>query len=197
MEKTKKLIPLMDKDELLEFVKDELNEAGIKDIADIQREMETGVFGRNFSERGLQAYIRLLKIELAEATSERPRFMDSNMFGEYFAGKYAQLEFEELHLISLNGQLEITSDDLIASGAIDRATFSMNKLFRIMCLNSQPSFMLVHNHPSGILRPSAQDITTAQSVKKLAKIAGLDFLDNFIVANGKSLSFRERELMQL
>ena len=185
MEETKKLIPLMDKDELLEFVKDELNEAGIKDIADIQREMETGVFGRNFSERGLQAYIRLLKIELAEATSERPRFMDSNMFGEYFAGKYAQLEFEELHLISLNGQFEITSDDLIASGAIDRATFSMNKLFRIMCLNSQPSFMLVHNHPSGILRPSAQDIITAKNVKKLAKIAGLDFLDNFIVANGK------------
>ena len=185
----------MDKDELLELVKDELNEAGITDTADIQKEMETGVFGRNFSERGLQAYIRLLKIELAEATSERPRFMDSNMFGEYFAGKYARLEFEELHLISLNRQLEITSDDLIASGAIDRATFSMNKLFRIMCLNSQPSFMLVHNHPSGILRPSTQDITTAQNVKKLAKIAGLDFLDNFIVANGKSLSFRERELM--
>ena len=195
MEETKKLIPLMDKDELLELVKDELNEAGITDTADIQREMETGVFGRNFSERGLQAYIRLLKIELAEATSERPRFIDSNMFGEYFAGKYARLEFEELHLISLNGQLEITSDDLIASGTIDRATFSMNKLFRIMCLNSQPSFMLVHNHPSGSLRPSTQDITTAQNVKKLAKIAGLDFLDNFIVANGKSLSFRERELM--
>ena len=195
MEETKKLIPLMDKDELLEFVKDELNEAGITDTADIQREMETGVFGRNFSERGLQAYIRLLKIELAEATSERPRFMDSNMFGEYFAGKYAQLEFEELHLISLNGQLEITSDDLIASGTIDRAAFSMNKLFRIMCLNSQPSFMLVHNHPSGSLRPSTQDITTAQNVKKLAKIAGLDFLDNFIVADGKSLSFRSRDLI--
>lgn len=185
----------MDKDELLELVKDELNEAGITDTADIQREMETGVFGRNFSERGLQAYIRLLKIELAEATSERPRFMDSSMFGEYFAGKYARLEFEELHLISLNGQLEITSDDLIASGTIDRATFSMNKLFRIMCLNSQPSFMLVHNHPSGSLRPSTQDITTAESVKKLAKIAGLDFLDNFIVANGKSLSFRSRDLI--
>ena len=195
MEKTKKLIPLMDKDELLELVKDELNEAGIKDTADIQREMETGVFGRNFSERGLQAYIRLLKIELAEATSERPRFMDSSMFGEYFAGKYARLEFEELHLISLNGQLEITSDDLIASGMIDRATFSMNKLFRIMCLNSQPSFMLVHNHPSGIFRPSEQDITTAESVKKLAKTARLNFLDNFIVANGKSLSFRSRDLI--
>ena len=195
MEETKKLIPLMDKDELLEFVKDELNEAGITDTADIQREMEIGVFGRNFSERGLQAYIRLLKIELAEATSERPRFMDSSMFGEYFAGKYARLEFEELHLISLNGQLEITSDDLIASGTIDRATFSMNKLFRIMCLNSQPSFMLVHNHPSGSLRPSTQDITTAQNVKKLAKIAGLDFLDNFIVADGKSLSFRSRDLI--
>lgn len=195
MEKTKKLIPLMDKDELLELVKDELNEAGITDTDDIQREMETGVFGRNFSERGLQAYIHLLKIELAEATSERPRFIDSNMFGEYFAGKYARLEFEELHLISLNGQLEITSDDLIASGTVDRATFSMNKLFRIMCLNSQPSFMLVHNHPSGSLRPSTQDITTAQNVKKLAKMAGLDFLDNFIVANGKSLSFRSRDLI--
>lgn len=182
-------------DELLEAVKHDLDAVGINSTCDIQREMETGVFGRNLSERGLQAYIRLLKIELAEATSERPRFMDSSMFGEYFAGKYARLEFEELHLISLNGQLEITSDDLIASGMIDRATFSMNKLFRIMCLNSQPSFMLVHNHPSGILRPSAQDITTAESVKKLAKTAGLDFLDNFIVANGKSLSFRERELM--
>lgn len=195
MEKTKKLVSLMNKDELLEAVKHDLDAVGINSTCDIQREMETGVFGRNFSERGLQAYIRLLKIELAEATSERPRFIDSNMFGEYFAGKYAQLEFEELHLISLNGQLEITSDDLIASGMIDRATFSMNKLFRIMCLNAQPYFMLVHNHPSGILRPSTQDITTAQNVKKLAKTARLNFLDNFIVANGKSLSFRERELM--
>lgn len=195
MEETKKLVSLMNKDELLEVVKHDLDVVGINSTCDIQREMETGVFGRNFSERGLQAYIRLLKIELAEATSERPRFMDSSMFGEYFAGKYAQLEFEELHLISLNGQLEITSDDLIASGTVNRASFPMNKLFRIMCLNSQPSFMLVHNHPSGSLRPSTQDITTAQNVKKLAKIAGLDFLDNFIVANGKSLSFMERELM--
>lgn len=195
MEETKKLVSLMNKDELLEVVKHDLDVVGINSTCDIQREMETGVFGRNFSERGLQAYIRLLKIELAEATSERPRFMDSSMFGEYFTGKYAQLEFEELHLISLNGQLEITSDDLIASGTVNRASFPMNKLFRIMCLNSQPSFMLVHNHPSGSLRPSTQDITTAQNVKKLAKIAGLDFLDNFIVANGKSLSFMERELM--
>ena len=185
----------MNKDELLEVVKHDLDAVGINSTCDIQREMETGVFGRNFSERGLQAYIRLLKIELAEATSERPRFMDSNMFGEYFAGKYAQLEFEELHLISLNGQLEITSDDLIASGTVGRACFPMNKIFRILCLNAQPYFMLVHNHPSGILRPSAQDITTAESVKKLAKTAGLNFLDNFIVANGKSLSFRSRDLI--
>lgn len=185
----------MNKDELLEVVKHDLDAVGINSTCDIQREMETDVFGRNFSERGLQAYIRLLKIELAEATSERPRFIDSNMFGEYFAGKYAQLEFEELHLISLNGQLEITSDDLIASGTVDRAAFPMNKIFRILCLNAQPCFMLVHNHPSGSLRPSAQDITTAESVKKLAKTARLNFLDNFIVANGKSLPFRSRDLI--
>lgn len=71
----------------------------------------------------------------------------------------------------------------------------MNKIFRILCLNAQPYFMLVHNHPSGSLRPSAQDITTAESVKKLAKTAGLNFLDNFIVADGKSLSFRSRDLI--
>ena len=195
MEKTKKLVSLMNKDELLEAVKHDLDAVGINSTCDIQREMETGVFGRNLSERGVQAYIRLLKIELAEATSERPRFMDSNMFGEYFAGKYAQLEFEELHLISLNGQLEITSDDLIASGTVNRAAFPMNKIFRILCLNAQPYFMLVHNHPSGILSPSTQDITTAQNVKKLAKTARLNFLDNFIVANVMSLSFRERGLI--
>ena len=47
------------------------------------------------------------------------------------------------------------------------------------------AFALVHTHPSGAPRPSAEDIAVTRRVQGAASIVGVEFLDHVIVAGTK------------
>jgi len=56
-------------------------------------------------------------------------------------------------------------------------------------------FILAHNHPSGCLEPSPEDLEFTRSVKKAGELMGIELYDHLIVAGDGYTSMRERGLL--
>ena len=55
------------------------------------------------------------------------------------------------------------------------------------------SIILVHNHPSGSLEPSKQDVLFTKNIFEYSKIFNIELLDHVIIANGKYVSLKEQK----
>jgi DNA repair protein RadC len=56
-------------------------------------------------------------------------------------------------------------------------------------------FILCHNHPSGQLVPSQEDIDFTDKIRECSKIMGLQFLDHMIINQDEYYSFKKSGLM--
>lgn len=161
----------MNMEDLINTVSDDLSRYDkLKTLEGVKKEMSVGLFSNNLSERGLKAYIRLLELELQLATTREPIFHDSRSFGDYLAGKYAKLDHEEMHLISLSNQGQIISDDVVGSETVEKSAVSVPLIIKTLCLNGAANFVVVHNHPSGSMKPSKADLTMTDSIYNLSKL---------------------------
>ena len=57
--------------------------------------------------------------------------------------------------------------------------------------------MLAHNHPSGVLTPSTQDLVVTGKLMECGKLMGVRVLDHLIVSQTSFLSFAREELLKL
>jgi DNA repair protein RadC len=53
-------------------------------------------------------------------------------------------------------------------------------------------FILAHNHPSGSVEPSEEDIAFSRSVQRAGQVVGIDLYDHVIVSVNGYTSLRER-----
>lgn len=65
-----------------------------------------------------------------------------------------------------------------------------------LLLNSN-GLIIAHNHPSGDVRPSSEDIDITKKICLMAKVLDIDILDHIIISwkNNKSYSFKEMGLL--
>ena len=66
-------------------------------------------------------------------------------------------------------------------------------------LSNAASVMLFHNHPSGNVKPSKEDMIVTRKLQKCGQLLGIELLDHIIVGgtNGKMLSFREEKMLNV
>ena len=56
-------------------------------------------------------------------------------------------------------------------------------------------FVLVHNHPSGCLDPSPEDVEFTKAVQRASDLMGVELYDHLIVAGDGYTSLRERGVL--
>lgn len=93
-----------------------------------------------------------------------------------------------------------TRNNLIKIGNISTGTLDSNlvhprEVFKEAIQSLASSIILVHNHPSGNPEPSDADIDITKRILETGKVIGIDVLDHIIIANKKSLSFKEKGII--
>jgi DNA repair protein RadC len=68
-------------------------------------------------------------------------------------------------------------------------------MFKEAIRRSSAAVILVHNHPSGDLTPSRDDISTTARLRDVGDMLGIDVLDHIIIGDNRYLSFREQGLL--
>ncbi len=102
------------------------------------------------------------------------------------------LKTELLKLIILNNSNEILKIQNITKGNSNMMSADAKNILPEVIKMQAPKIILAHNHPSGNLTPSKDDIEFTQKIKQACKILGIQLLDHIIIAeNGYTSIFNE------
>lgn len=84
--------------------------------------------------------------------------------------------------ISLNAANEVLAIHEAGVGPAGHVAFTVQQILKVAFLTSAVSMAMVHNHPSGDPRPSADDIRTTRAVAEGGGCLGISIIDHIIVA---------------
>lgn len=103
---------------------------------------------------------------------------------------------EKVVAICLDVKNQPTAISTISMGTLHSSLVHPREVFKAAILSNAAGFILAHNHPSGELTPSKDDISVTERIKKAGELLGIDLLDHIIVGDGQRYtSFREQGLM--
>lgn len=104
-----------------------------------------------------------------------------------------KLEVEELHVLVLDTRHALKRRLMIARGTLDHVDAHPREIFVSAIRLRGAGIILAHNHPSGVVTPSASDGTMTDRMVSAGEIVGIPVLDHLIVgADGAYYSFSEQ-----
>ncbi len=95
----------------------------------------------------------------------------------------------------LDTQNRILGRETVSIGTLNTSLIHPRECFRTAIVKTAASVIFVHNHPSGGLEPSAEDLTVTKRLKDAGKLLGIEVLDHVIVTADSHTSFKERNLL--
>lgn len=102
------------------------------------------------------------------------------------------LPAEEFRVLFLNTAHRVTGEALITRGVLDASLVHPREVYRAAIAACAHGVILVHNHPSGEPKPSADDRKVTRQLVEAGKIVGIPVIDHVIVGDGAFHSFAER-----
>lgn len=118
----------------------------------------------------------------------------SSKIGNYLANKLLGQKQEQFWVLYFDQQQNLLGEKMLFQGTLDRSWVHPREIFRWAVVYGCASIIVAHNHPSGALTPSDNDLELTKGLKKASKIMKITFLDHFVIGGGEYLSLREREL---
>ena len=102
---------------------------------------------------------------------------------------------EHFLCLSLNGANELINNRVVTVGLLNSSQVHPREVFADVIADRAASVIVAHNHPSGSLKPSADDIKITKQLIDSAKILGISFLDHIIISNKGFISLKEKGYM--
>jgi DNA repair protein RadC len=102
---------------------------------------------------------------------------------------------EHFICITLNGANEVIDSRTITMGLLNHSLVHPREVFADAITDRAASIICVHNHPSGTLDPSSQDIAITRQLADAGTLVGIRLLDHLIVTDSGWLSMKERGLI--
>lgn len=93
--------------------------------------------------------------------------------------------------ISLNGANEIIEKRIVTVGLLDKTQVHPREVFADVIADRAAAVIIAHNHPSGELRPSPNDLNVHKQLVEAGKILGIKVLDHLIVSKKGYCSLKE------
>lgn len=105
------------------------------------------------------------------------------------------LQHEEFWVLLLNNSSKILYKLQLSKGGITQTVVDQRMLFKIALEHLATALILVHNHPSGQLNPSQDDLNITQKIKEGAKSLDIQLLDHVIITSHHYFSFADEEIL--
>ena len=104
---------------------------------------------------------------------------------------YGDRKQEHFLSISINGANEVMSVRVVSMGLVNKTPVHPREVFADIIAERASAVIVAHNHPSGDLTPSAEDMKITKQLKEAAAILGLSVLDHIIFSTKGYYSFAE------
>ena len=108
---------------------------------------------------------------------------------------YTLEKVEYFLAISLNGNHEVIKIREISKGSSNSAIIQPREVFSDLLADSAAAVIFVHNHPSGNVTPSIQDIDLTKRLIQGGEILGIKTLDHIIISTDCYFSFTAEKIL--
>jgi DNA repair protein RadC len=98
------------------------------------------------------------------------------------------LSKECLRGLFLNSRNRLIRNEVISVGSVSESLVNPREVFRPGIESSALAVILAHNHPSGELAPSREDVRITEQLVQAGKILGIHVLDHVIITKGGFVS---------
>ena len=111
----------------------------------------------------------------------KPQFLRTAKQVYEYLQDMRELPKEHLRGIYLNSHFHIIHDEIISIGSLTANIVHPREVFKPALEYSASALILAHNHPSGIVEPSTEDVAITKQLIDAGKILGIHLLDHVIV----------------
>lgn len=165
------------------------NLAALKDLSIEELQSLTGIGRVKAIE--IKAMIELGKRINQSEILLNDRILGSEKLGRKMIQEIGQQKQEHLVAIYLNTQNQVIHQKTVFIGSVNRSIAEPREILHYAVKCMATSIIIVHNHPSGSVQPSKNDLLFTENLKNSCETLGLVLLDHLIVGQKDYYSFRE------
>lgn len=115
----------------------------------------------------------------------------------YKASKYLFYEKKQEYFYCLyfDNKQRLIERKLLFMGTINKSIVHPREVFKEAYLLSASSIVCMHNHPSGDVHPSKEDIELTRALVQIGQVANIPVVDHIVVSNDNYYSFYENDIL--
>ncbi len=103
---------------------------------------------------------------------------------------------EYFYCIYLDSSKKVIKNKMLFKGTLNYSTVHPREIFKEAYLVGAVSIICIHNHPTGNITPSKNDIELTNNLIKSGTLLGIKIDDHIIIGKNKYFSFFENNLMK-
>lgn len=126
---------------------------------------------------------------------QRPVINASKLAYELMQPELMDLDHEQFWIILLDRTNRVIKKAYISSGGIAGTVVDMKIIFKIAFESLASGMILTHNHPSGNLKPSEQDIRLTKKIHEAGRLLEIPILDHIIFTDHGYFSFADESML--
>lgn len=146
---------------------------------------------------GLTKAITILAaLELGNRLNHREVINKININNSYSVYEYLKKNFnffkqEMFIVLLLDNKKKIIDKKIVFQGDLNSVNIHPREIFKYAIVNSAASLIIAHNHPSGDVFPSKQDLKITKELIKVGVLVQIPVIDHLILGNNNYYSFYE------
>ena len=143
----------------------------------------------------LIAVLEIARRALTQELRENEVMHSPTVVKQYLQLELAQLKYEVFAVLFLDAQNRLLSYQPMFRGSLSQAMVYPREVAKTALTLGANGVVLAHNHPSGSVRPSKEDIELTKTLQEALGVIDVAVRDHIIVAQGKFFSMAEEGLI--
>lgn len=139
----------------------------------------------------IEAVMEIVRRYMKEAPGENFKISSAKDTFNLMRGRIANLPHEEIWIIMMSNSHEVTRVAKVSQGGTAATVFDIKLILKEALLEDTSAIILCHNHPSGNLKPSAQDDNITRICMNGCHAVGISMLDHVIITATEHYSYFE------
>ena len=116
---------------------------------------------------------------------------------QFFIPRFYGKVREEVQLVLLDDKMNIIKWVKIYEGSVNSANVPIRKIVEIAIENRATNVIIAHNHPTGLILPSKDDLRATAKVREALALVDIKLLDHVIGSDNEAASLKDSGYSEL
>jgi DNA repair protein RadC len=131
------------------------------------------------------------RLALIKEPGPKPRQLTDPISFHHFIEPLKHYAEEHFIAFHLDTKFNVVGYHQVSKGTLNASLVHPREVFKAAILSNAHAIIVAHNHPSGSVAASPEDIQTTKTLIKVGKLMGIELVDHAIVSSESMNSLRE------